>query len=282
MLNVIASVELRMGAWYPLGGMGKIAEALAKTAASYGVSIQTNTEVIGLIRSNSTITKVQTNNALVETDGVISNSDALWTYQRLLSPVGVPIPRSLQKAERSCSGFLLLAAVRASSLRLAHHNVFFSDDYQEEFADIFEHRQLPRGMTIYLSISSKSDPQLVPEGWENWYILINAPANGIDHNSPEVQAEYAESVWERLERGFGIKPEIAWQVIMPARSIEQRYHSLDGAIYGTSSNSLQSAFFRPAQRVRGLKNFYLAGGSTHPGGGIPLAMLSGKMVAGFL
>lgn len=287
MLNVIASVELRMGAWYPAGGVGAIGTALAKIAASHGVAIHTDTEATGLLRSGQAIVGVQacgvrTGNLTLEADAVVSNGDARWTHQRLLAPVGVPTPRGLLKAERSCSGYLLLAAVRAGRLGLAHHNVFFSDDYPAEFADIFERRQLPRGMTIYLSISAFTDPQLAPEGWENWYILINAPANGIDHDNPEVQARYAQAVWERLERGFGIKPEIAWQVIMPARSIEQRYHSLDGAIYGTSSNSLQSAFLRPNHKVRGLKNFYLAGGSTHPGGGVPLAMLSGNMVAEYL
>lgn len=277
-LNIISHVELGLGAWYPRGGMGRIAAALEGLCSRQGIEVVRSAKVHRLIRIGNRVAGLAVDGYERGFDAVISNVDALWSYRNLLAPVGIPVPRSLARAERSSSGFLMLAAVSGNHPDLSHHNIFFSDDYREEFRDIFDRRRLPEAMTIYLSIASKSDPSLAPAGKENWYLLVNAPAGGIDHDAPERHERYAEQVLARLAQ-FGLKPDIEWHRTMPPVWIEGRYNSLDGAIYGTSSNSIFSAFLRPAGRVPGLSNMYLAGGSAHPGGGIPLAILSGKLAA---
>ncbi|MEO5931414.1 MAG: phytoene desaturase family protein [Candidatus Kapaibacterium sp.] len=280
-LNVIPHVELGFGAWYPVGGMSAVARALERLAREIGVEILTGTTVERMEREGDRITSVVANGERHATDAVISNVDVLWTYRNLLNPMGIATPRNVRTAERSCSGFLMLAAVRGTHPNLAHHNIFFSDDYPEEFRDIFERKLLPREMTIYLSIASKSDPSLAPEGCENWYILMNAPSSGVEHNDSAAAAAYADSVWKRLAT-FGLNPTVEWQSRLTPIDIEERYNSADGAIYGASSNSIFSAFRRPRNKVSGLSNFYFAGGSTHPGGGVPLVILSGKITAGLV
>jgi phytoene desaturase len=136
-------------------------------------------------------------------------------------------------------------------------------------------------MTIYISIASRSDAALAPEGCESWYILMNAPASGIDHRDADARNQFAASVWRRLEH-FGIRPEVLWESRLTPLDIETRYNSADGAIYGASSNSIFSAFLRPRNKAPGLRNLYFAGGSTHPGGGVPLVLLSGRITAGIV
>lgn len=277
-LNVIPHVELAFGAWYPEGGMRAVADAVARLAVEAGVDIRTSCEVERLERRGSRITAVVAAGERHRVDAVISNVDVLWSYRSLLEPIGVRTPKSVAGAERSCSGFLVLLGVRGTHPEAAHHNIYFSDDYPEEFRDIFERRRLPRAMTIYLSIASRADPTLAPEGCEPWYLLMNAPSGGIDHTDPAAAEAFTDSVLARLAT-FGLRPEIEWRGGLRPMEIERRYNSVGGAIYGASSNSIFSAFLRPRNKAPVLDNVYFCGGSTHPGGGIPLVLSSGAITA---
>lgn len=277
-LNVIPHVELAFGAWYPEGGMAAVADAVARLAREVGVDLRTSCEAERLERSGNRITAIVAAGERHRVDAVISNADVLWTYRSLLEPIGVRTPKSVVGAERSCSGFLVLLGVRGAHPELAHHNIFFSDDYPDEFRDIFERRRLPRAMTIYLSIASRTDRALAPEGCEPWYLLMNAPAAGIDHTDAAAAEAFTGSVLARLAM-FGVRPEIVWRGGLKPIDIERRYNSVGGAIYGASSNSIFSAFLRPRNKAPGLGNLYFCGGSTHPGGGIPLVLSSGAITA---
>ncbi len=277
-LNVIPFIELEYGAWYPKGGMYSIIDALGNLAKKVGVTIYTDSAIDRIERKNRRITTVHANEIPYASDNVICNVDALWTYRNLLNPIGIKTPSNVENSERSSSGFLILAIVRGTHSQLAHHNIFFSDDYRSEFKDVFEKKRLPQNMTIYVSISSKTDPSLAPEGHENWYVLVNAPSNGVEHRDPDANERYVQAIWERLKE-FGLSPEIVWQSQITPVDIETAYNAIDGAIYGASSNSILSPFTRPKNKVPHLDNFYFASGSVHPGGGIPLAILSGKIAA---
>lgn len=280
-LKVISHVELGIGAWYPRGGMKSIVAALERLAVERGVVIRTSTEVTGLELSDGRVAALQIGYERVKADAVVSNIDVLWTWRHLLGPAGLSMPARVRNAERSCSGFLILAEVEGATSGLAHHNIFFSDNYREEFTEIFEKRSLAPEMTIYVSISSRSDSGLAPSGCENWYILVNAPSGGIEHGDRERQNRYAEEVWQRLEV-FGVKPKRRRERILGPVDFESGSNSVGGALYGASSNSLFAPFRRPSNRVPGVANMYFVGGSTHPGGGVPMVALSARIVSTML
>ena len=285
-LNVIAHVELTMGAWYPVGGMQALADAVADLAASIGVRIETGAEVTGVERdpARGRVTGLVVNGARESVDIVISNVDALQTWNALLEPAGIPAPRRLRSEVRSCSGFLVTGSVSKrpiaageSDRTRAHHSIYFVDDYRTEFRDIFEREVFPDPMTIYRSIPSVSDPSLSIGDREAWYLLVNVPQG----RTPEHPERYAGSVLDRLRR-FESVPEMEDMEWLGPDDFEQRYGSVGGAIYGASSNSIFSAFLRHGNRHRALENFYFVGGSVHPGGGLPLVALSGRIVSSMI
>jgi phytoene dehydrogenase-like protein len=161
--------------------------------------------------------------------------------------------------------------VEGSTPLIAHHNVWFSRDYAREFCDIAEGR-VPREPTIYGCVSSVSDPTQAPEGCENWFLLINVPSDGR-----ESEPELGEWLLERLASvGPDLRRRARFMEVIGPRDIEQRFRSPGGAIYGTASNGRGAAFRRPS--VRGPRNgLFLVGGSTHPGGGLPLVTMSARI-----
>lgn len=274
-LNVIAHVELSLGTWYPIGGMARFAEELGRLATESGVDVRTGSTVTGLTlgRSGRSIDRVITDTAEHTFDLVISNLDVSATWRRLLEPAGLPIPRSVGRSDPSCSGYLLALSVEGTSDG-PQHEIYFSDRYEREFDQIFEQRQYPDEPTIYRSIASRTDRGDRTDGIESWYVLVNTPADA-GRNLPN---GYDALILDRLSR-FGLEPRIRSRSSFDPGSIESRTGSPGGAIYGSSSNSILSAFLRPRNRSSRVENLYFVGGSAHPGGGLPLVALSGRHVA---
>jgi len=269
-LGCISAVEADDGSWYVRGGLGAIRDALVGVARNSGVELHANSEVSRIIATRRRVSGVRIGDTDVLADVVICNADAEHLYRDLL-PHDRRL-RDLQRTERSTSGIAVLIGVEGRTPLVAHHNVWFSRDYEREFGDIHSGR-IPRDPTIYGCISSVSDPTQAPQGCENWFLLINAPADGR-----EVSDEVGGWLLDRLA---GVGPDLRSrtrfvEVIGPA-DIARRYRSPGGAIYGTSSNGRSAAFRRPAMRGprRGL---FLVGGSTHPGGGLPLVTIGARIV----
>jgi phytoene desaturase len=283
-LSTVLYSEYAFGAWYAQGGLYSIAQALERLAKKLGVEFlfDCTAEEILLddMPDNSSSTKVKAvrleTGEVLGCEAVVCNADAAHLYEKLL-------PKKLdprkQKLEPSISGFVMLLGVKGETVGLEHHNIFFSADYPKEFVQIFDHLEPASEPTIYVCISSKSDPSQAPKGCENWFILVNAPPTGkVDWNT-EAQP-YAARILEQLaQRGFDIKDHIEVQHIITPSDLESRYLTYRGGIYGSSSNTVQSAFLRPQNRSQTVRGLYLASGSAHPGGGLPLVMLSGKLAA---
>ncbi len=276
-LNVIPYVELVQGGYYVKGGLYRIAEALRDLAIRLGVQFQHNRSVGRIDVENGTAIGVDGERF----DIVVSNSDSTDTYTRLL-PDSVVTPskkRSFAAIEPSCSGFVILLGLDKRYPQLAHHNIFFSDDYKREFDDIFIRKSLPDDPTIYIADTSFSDPTHAPDGGSNLFILVNAPYTaGQDWET--LRESYTEHILRQLRLrldGAITQHIVVKQVITPA-DFEERYRSNRGSIYGTSSNNRLAAFLRPRNASPLVKGLYLVGGSTHPGGGIPLCILSANHV----
>ena len=280
-LNVIAHVELNQGVWYPSGGIFQIAEALTRLAQELGVDIRTNSEVKQITTSQTQVTGVITSDGVLHTVGtVIANVDILTTTEKLLTSAALPAKQVFSNHKLSSSGFILLLGINGTHQQLAHHNIFFSPDYRLEFEQIFKHNRPPDHPTIYLSITSKSDPTHAPPGKENWFVLVNTPATDSSFDWQEFAPSYRDRIIETL-KGFGltISAHIEDESIITPDDLARQSGAYRGALYGFSSNDRLAAFRRPPNRDARIKGLYYAGGTTHPGGGVPMVMLSGKVAA---
>lgn len=273
-LAVIPHVEFAYGAWYPRGGIYAIAQACERVARANGVSIHYDTAVERIEHDGRRVSGVVTaDGETIPADLVVSNVDVHVTRSKLLGLRAQP-PR-----DPSTSGFIMLMSVAKQEFGLQHHNVLFSDDYRKEFHDIVEQRTPAADMTIYVSRSVHTDPTQAPPDRENWFVLVNAPATGQRNGSWHARRDaYAERIMGRM-RQFGIDPVIRDMQIRTPDDMVRMWSADRGSLYGSSSNSMFSAFLRPRQRSKQFANLWYVGGSAHPGGGVPLVATSGMLAA---
>jgi phytoene desaturase len=285
-LNVIAHVELTGGVWYPQGGVYALARAFERLARELGVEIVTHAQVESILVQDGRVNGVRLMNGdTLAGEAVIANTDVATVYERLLPPEYVSPARlhRLTTAEPSCSGFVLLLGIEGENPQLAHHNIFFSSDYRREFDDIFKRRQPPDEPTIYVSISSKSDPDHAPNGHENWFVLVNVPAHDDGYDWRAHEQQYRDRVLARLAAmGLDVRGRIRREERLTPLDLERMNGARRGALYGQSSNDRLSALRRPHNRAADVRGLYFAGGTTHPGGGVPMVTLSGKVAARML
>ncbi|SMO89623.1 phytoene desaturase family protein [Gracilimonas mengyeensis] len=278
-LNVIPHVELNQGGYYVKGGLYTIAESLFDLAKSLDVQFHFGADVEEVVIKDRQAGGVRlANNDVFNAHLVISNSDATETIVQLLPACCTP-SRKKEKAkdiEPSCSGFVLMLGIDKSYEQLRHHNIFFTEDYKQEFQQIFRKKVMPDDPTIYVANTSFSDPDHAPDGGSNLFILVNAPYLSENYNWSENDKEYGDKVIRCLEkRGLeNLSDHIQFRKSITPVDFYEKYRSNKGSIYGTSSNNKFSAFVRPRNKSRDIDGLYFVGGSTHPGGGIPLVVQS--------
>ena len=282
-LNVIADVELSGGVWYPRGGIYQIAQALEKLAQEMGVEIRTDCAGKQINTENGRATGVTLDDgSTINARLVVSNVDVAMTYNKLLSSADIPQKRidKMSHYEPSCSGFVMLLGVEGDYKQLAHHNIFFSKDYPKEFESIFKEGIPPDDPTIYIAITSKTDSNHAPEGYENWFVMVNAPAVSKRYNWQSEKANYRELVLSKLaDYGLDIRDKIRSETILTPIDLQTMSGAWLGALYGSSPNNRFAAFLRPHNRSKDVKGLYFVGGTTHPGGGVPMVMLSAKVTS---
>ncbi|MDZ4769282.1 MAG: phytoene desaturase family protein [Chloroflexota bacterium] len=285
-LNVIAHVELTGGVWVPRGGIYAIARALEKLADELGVEIHLSAPIASIaVEDDRVCGVVLADGTRVRASAVIANVDVATVYDRLLpaSPARAARHRQLMNAEASCSGFVLLLGVEGVEARLAHHNIFFSDDYRREFDDIFARGVPPDDPTVYAAITAKTDPDHAPPGCENWFVLVNAPPLDARFDWTTGAPAYRDRVLARLaEHGCDLRGRIRSETMLTPIDLERLTGARRGALYGMGSNDRLSAFRRPHNRDPQVRGLYFAGGTAHPGGGVPMVILSGKAAAGMV
>jgi len=279
-LNVVPHLEQHYGAYFPTGGMYSIITGLVKLAESLRVKFHYNSLVDEIVLDSEKVKGLKVKGEVVDADIVISNMDVWFTYHKLLKDYPNLFPKKILQQERSSSALVFYWGISKKFPQLDLHNIFFSADYKAEFNHIWKEENIYNDPTIYLNISSKYKADDAPHDCGNWFTMINVPANtGQDWDKLINTAR--ENILTKLSKILGedISKLIVCESILDPRSIENKTSSYQGSIYGTSSNSKFAAFMRHANRSAKIKNLYFCGGSVHPGGGIPLCLLSAKIVS---
>jgi len=276
-LTSIANLELNRGTFYPDNGMFQITETLCQVAESLGVKFHFNAEVEKIIVEGKEARGIQVNGKPISGDAVVSNMDIYPTYKKLLADQKQP--EYILNQERSSSALIFYWGINQEFSELGLHNIFFSDDYHQEFHHIFKTKTIASDPTIYVNITSKHTPSDAPKGMENWFVMVNVPSNSgqdWDQLIPGIK----DSVIQKLNRilGVDVASLIETENILEPRTIESKTSSYQGALYGSSSNNRYSAFLRHPNFHQKIKGLYFSGGSVHPGGGIPLCLLSAKII----
>lgn len=277
-LNVIPHLEQYFGAYFPVGGMYAITQSLVKLAEELGIQFHYQQKVEEILVEDEEVKGVKVGGEKVSADRVISNMDIWFTYRQLLKNRKAP-ERTL-KQERSSSALIFYWGVKAEFPEMEVHNIFFSEDYRKEFDAIWQQKAIDADPTVYVHISSKCEKSDAPKGCENWFVMINVPAN-TGQNWEELIAVARKNILQKLAKNLGkdIEKLIVSEEVLDPRSIEHKTASYQGALYGSSSNNHFAAFLRHANYSDKIKGLYFVGGSVHPGGGIPLALLSAKIVS---
>ncbi len=277
-LNVIAYPEHFEGAYYPEKGMISITESLLDLAKAQGVTFIFNQKVDEIIIKDKLIQGVIVNNELKNTDILVSNCDIFNTYKYLLP--NIKIPNKIAKQERSSSAFIFYWGINTTFKELESHNIFFSKDYKSEFDDIWKNKIAPKNPTVYVNISAKYNATDAPKGNENWFVMINVPSNLEIDWAKECQ-NIKDSVIKLINKSLktDILPHIIAEKTLSPADIATKTFTHQGALYGAASNHKMAAFFRQSNKIKPFKNLYCCGGSVHPGGGIPLCLLSAKITA---
>ena len=283
-LSTIPYVEQTFGSWHIGGGVHKLADALAARCEERKVDILLNSDVTRIVLDEGKVRSVElSDGSHLEADIVVSNADASHLYGDLVSGNRADAAlRQLRKATPSFSGFVMLLAIKGRTPDISHHNVWFPADYNAEFDAVFKGRPAT-DPTIYACVPD--DPLMRPDAdHESWFVLINAPRHGhgkneFDWSQTDFANNYADRMVELLaERGTDLRNRILWRELITPADLEARTRAPGGSIYGTSSNGMRAAFLRPSN-TSPIEGLYLVGGSSHPGGGLPLVGMSAEIVA---
>ncbi|MEM7035429.1 MAG: 1-hydroxycarotenoid 3,4-desaturase CrtD, partial [Bacteroidota bacterium] len=277
-MNLIPHLEHGIGAAFPEGGMHAITQSLVGLAEDLGVEFHMNTPVREIIVEGRRAVGIKLDSRSHRSDLVVSNMDVVPTYRHLLK--GQKAPERVLRHERSSSALIYYWGIGAEFPEMGLHNIYFSADYKREFQEIFETKTVGEDPTIYVNITSKAQAGDAPEGMENWFVMVNVPCDtGQDWEGLIEGAR--ERIIAKLSRmtGRDVASLIQTEARLDPRTIASRTSSFGGALYGASSNSKLSAFLRHPNFSGRIRDLYFCGGSVHPGGGIPLCLLSARIVA---
>jgi phytoene desaturase len=279
----IAHMQSNDGVWYPRGGTGAVPRALASLAVDLGVDIRTKTPNRRIIVDGGRVRGVETEaGETIAAGAVVSNSDSVRTHRELVE--GRPRERFLQRRryEPACSGVVLYLGLDKRYEQLIHHNFVFSEDPHEEFESIYRRGEPAADPTCYVCAPAITEPEVAPPGGEALYVLVHTPYLRPHHDWSRMFPAYRRRIIEKLEQTAGMKNlerHIVFEKALTPQDIHDRYHVLDGAIYGLASHGRFFGAFKPANRSPDIRGLYLAGGSAHPGPGMPMVLMSGWIAA---
>lgn len=276
-LTMIAHLEHSDGAYFPKKGMYSIIEQLQLHAENLGVRFYFNNRVDEVLFDKRKAVGVRVGESLHRANLVVSDMDVTSFYKHLMPHKRQPL--RLKFMEKSSSAVIFYWGVNRQFSELQLHNIFFAEDYRQEFRHLFKLKTLYSDPTVYVFISNKVAYSDAPHGCENWFVMVNAPANFGQYDD-EMFLNLRKNIISKLSKVLGtdIGQNIVSETMATPINIERDTSSDGGAIYGHSSNNRLSAFLRHPNRLKRYKDLHFVGGSVHPGGGIPLCIASADIV----
>lgn len=278
--NLMNYADMELGTWYPMGGMFSVVEAFVKLAEEKGVKFHYDSPVNNILSSNGRVTGVEVKGEFFEADYVVGSGDYHHIDTQLLSPEYRQYSdKYWDSREMAPSSLLFYLGVNKRLEGLEHHNLIFDEDFEQHANDIFEKPKWPEKPLLYVSCTSKTDPEVAPEGMENLVILIPV-APGIEDTNATREKYFIKSI-ERLERitGQSIKDHIIYKRTYAHRDFEKDYNAYKGNAYGLGNTLMQTAILKPRIQHKKLKNLFFAGQLTTPGPGVPPTIISGLVSA---
>jgi len=277
-LNIIPHLEFNIGAYFPKNGMHDITQSLFTLSKELGVHYHFGQKVTKVLVENRKAIGIEVHGKSVLSDLIVNNMDMETAYKTILNHQKQP--KLLLSQPKSSSALIFYWGINRIFPELDLHNIFFSGNYPLEFEHIFKRGNIYTDPTIYLNITSTYCPDDAPDGCMNWFTMINVPNNqGQDWD--KLTSEARKNIIHKLNRHLKTDLEalITVEEILDPRTIESKTSSAQGALYGNSSNNKFAAFLRHANYSSSIKNLFFCGGSVHPGGGIPLCLLSAKIMS---
>jgi phytoene desaturase len=270
--------EMQNGTWYPMGGMHEIVKAMVNLALDKGVKIEYCSEVIGFELNNNSAKKVILKNNEIETDAIVASAD----YRHIDTLLGENQNYSEKYWDSRVlapSSLIFYLGINKRIEKLAHHNLFFDEDFSVHAHEIYTEPSWPQKPLFYVSAPSKTDPNVAPEGCENLFVLMPVAPDLEDED--EIREKYFNILMTRLEAYCGepILPNIIYKKSYAQSNFKADYHAYKGNAYGLANTLWQTAFLKPSLKNKNLKNFYYTGQLTVPGPGVPPALISGMVVA---
>ncbi|MDQ0243070.1 phytoene desaturase [Bacillus fengqiuensis] len=276
----IGHLELNEGVYYVKGGNIKIAKAFTDVLAKLGANLYTSTKVRKIIVEQKQAKGIQLENGeTISGDIVIVNGDLLTAYPDLVEEKHRPHFKNAKedRYEPPLSAFVIMAGLKERNPHFIHHQVYLSSDYEAEFHELFQKKRLPSDPTVCVWNSSYTDPERAPG--DNLFILVKAPAVSSSASySPE---EYKLLIYEKLKRfGVDIPSQLVVEKVITGADIASTFSAYKGALYGIRSNGKLDSFLRSSNKSKDIPNLYFSEGTTHAGGGLPMAVISALNVAG--
>ena len=275
---IIQHLEHDLGVFMPKKGISDISHSLYNLAIDLGVKFHFNSEIDKILIKHKSAVGVSINKINYRADIIVSNMDINLTYDWLLK--GYKKPLFIKNYQPSSSAVVFYWNMNKPFSNISVHNIIFSRDQMKEFDYIFNKNSIYDDPTVYICSTSKIVKEDAPSGCENWFILINSPFNS-GQNWEKIKKNLRNNIIKKINSTLNVDIEnnIIGEKILTPVDIETETLSKFGSLYGSSSNSLQSAFIRHPNFSKNINNLYFCGGSVHPGGGIPLCLNSAKIVS---
>ena len=272
--------DLKLGTWYPEGGMYKIIEAMVSQAESLGAQFHYNSPITNISQNKNNKPVLTVNGIEKEFDFVVGSADYHHIEQDLLEAKHRNYSEAYwSKKTMAPSSLIFYLGINKKLDTLEHHNLFFDEDFDKHAIEIYDNPKWPGKPLFYVAAPSKSDDTIAPEGMENLFILIPV-APGLK-DEEETREKYYQMVMQRLEKitGESVIDHVVYKKSYAHNDFIEDYNAYKGNAYGLANTLRQTSIFRPSIQNKKIKGLYYAGQLTVPGPGIPPAIISGKIVA---